>query len=61
MSGTYYQWMAESIVMTDRTMVRDILAAIKHARDVPGEITPTQADRLGKLSAEIHKLVGDRA
>jgi hypothetical protein len=59
--NTYYRWLAESIVMTDRTMVRDLLAAIQHARDVPGKITPTQADRLGKLEAEIHSLVGDRA
>jgi hypothetical protein len=60
-SGTYYQWLAESIVMTDRTMVRDLLAAIGHALDVPGEITPAQADRLGKLGLEIKKLVGDEA
>lgn len=58
-TGTYFQWTAESIVMTDRTMVRDILAAIDHAREVPGNVTPAQADRLGRLGAEIRKLVGD--
>ena len=57
--GTFFRWTAESIVMTDRTMVRDVLAAIDHARNVPGNITPAQADRLGKLGAEIRKLVGD--
>jgi hypothetical protein len=59
-SGTYYHWLAESIVMTDRTMVRDLLAAIKHAAEVPGGITPAQADRLGKLGAEIKRLAGDK-
>lgn len=55
-AGTYYKWTAESIAMTDRTMVRDVLAAIDHAQNVPGKITAAQADRLGKLGAELRKL-----
>jgi hypothetical protein len=59
MTSTYYKWLAESIVMTDRTTVNDLLAAIKHAKNTAGEhITPAQADRLGKLAAEIHRIVG---
>ena len=56
MSGTYYQWLAESIVMTDRRMVRDILAAIDHAVNVPGKITPAQASRLAELGKAIDRI-----
>lgn len=54
--GTYYTWLAESIVMTDQTMVRDILTAIDHAVNVSGKVTPAQADRLAKLGQAIDKL-----
>lgn len=54
--GTYYQWLAESIVMTDHYMAKDILAAIDHAVNVPGKITPVQADRLARLGRCIDSL-----
>ena len=55
-TGTYYNWLAESIVMTGVFMTLDILAAIDHAVNVPGKITPAQADRLAKLGQAIDKL-----
>jgi hypothetical protein len=55
---TDYRWLAESVLMTSATLARDLRAAIEHARTVPGDITPAQADRLGPLAEEIDSLEG---
>lgn len=57
MKHTYYRWTAESIVMADPRVARDLLAAISHAREVPGNITAAQANRLGKLATELRALL----
>jgi hypothetical protein len=46
---TDYRWLAESVVITGDTVAKDLRAALRHALDVPGEITPAQAGRLAKL------------
>ena len=47
---TDYKWLADSIAMTGERITKDIVAALEHARDVPGEnLTPARVDRLCKL------------
>jgi hypothetical protein len=55
--ATDYKWLAESICMAGAQITSDLLAAIDHARDVPGNITPGQADRLINLGLHIHAVL----
>jgi hypothetical protein len=48
-----YRWIAESVTMASTTLTRDLIAAVDHACNVPGNLTPTQVDRLSKLQSAL--------
>jgi hypothetical protein len=46
-----YKWTAESICMASPVLARDVIAAVEHAEQVPGDnLTPSLVDRLRRLA-----------